>query len=46
MLFPHIVNGGGFTTEFILYSGPAGQSANGYLRFFRDDATSLNFTLY
>ena len=45
MYFPHIVNGGGFTTEFIVFSGTAGQSSNGNLEFFRDDGTSLTLTL-
>jgi hypothetical protein len=31
LIFPHIVNGGGFTTEFILFSGAANQTANGDL---------------
>jgi hypothetical protein len=31
MVFPHIVNGGGFTTQFILFSGAANQSASGNL---------------
>jgi hypothetical protein len=30
-VFPHIVNGGGFTTQFILFSGAANQSATGNL---------------
>ena len=50
MLFPHIVNGvlgpgSYFTTEFILFSGTAGQSASGNLRFFKDDGTALSLTL-
>jgi hypothetical protein len=31
LIFPHVVNGGGFTTEFILFSGAANQTANGDL---------------
>jgi hypothetical protein len=31
LIFPHIVNGGGFTTQFILFSGAANQTANGDL---------------
>jgi hypothetical protein len=45
MLFPHIVNGGGFTTEFIIFSGTAGQASNGNLQFFRDDGSSLPLVL-
>ena len=32
--FPHIVDSGGWSTQFILFSGTAGQSAAGTLRFF------------
>jgi hypothetical protein len=32
LVFPHIVNGGGFTTQFILFSGVAAQSGSGDLR--------------
>ncbi len=45
MVFPHIVNGGGFTTEFIIFSGLTGQSTSGNLQFFRDDGNVLNLTL-
>ena len=31
--FPHIVDSGGWSTQFILFSGTAGQSAAGTLRF-------------
>jgi hypothetical protein len=31
LVFPHIVNGGGFTTQFILFSGAANQTASGDL---------------
>jgi hypothetical protein len=31
LVFPHIVNGGGFTTQFILFSGAANQAASGNL---------------
>ena len=32
--FPHIVDSGGWSTQFILFSGTAGQAASGTLRFF------------
>ena len=32
-LFPHIVEGAGYTTQFILFSGKPGQAASGTLRF-------------
>jgi hypothetical protein len=34
LLFPHFADGAGFTTQFILFSGTAGQSASGTLRVF------------
>jgi hypothetical protein len=34
MIFPHIADGGGFTTQFILYSTTAGQGASGNLQFY------------
>ena len=45
LLFPHIVNGSGFTTEFIIFSGAAGQSPSGNLRFFANDGAPLILSL-
>lgn len=45
LLFPHLVNGGGYTTQFILFSGTAGQASNGNLKFFKQDGTALNLTV-
>ncbi|MBI4472992.1 MAG: hypothetical protein HY646_10015 [Acidobacteria bacterium] len=45
LLFPHLVNGGGYTTQFILFSGTAGQSSSGNLRFVRQDGTAFNLTV-
>ena len=45
LLFPHLVNGGGYTTQFILFSGTAGQTSGGNLRFVRQDGTSFNLTV-
>jgi hypothetical protein len=44
-LFPHLANGGGYTTQFILFSGAAGQASNGNLRFFKQDGSPLNLTV-
>jgi hypothetical protein len=44
-LFPHLVNGGGYTTQFVLFSGTAGQASSGNLRFFKPDGSSLSLTL-
>jgi hypothetical protein len=41
-LFPDFVNGGGYTTEFILFGGSAGQSSTGTLRFFTQSGAPLN----
>lgn len=45
LLFPHLVNGGGYTTQFILFSGVAGQTTTGNLRFFKQDGSSFSLTL-
>ena len=45
LLFPHLVNGGGYTTQFILFSGTAGQASSGNLKFFKQDGTPLNLTV-
>ena len=44
-LFPYLVNGGGYTTQFILFSGLAGQSSTGNLRLVKQDGTSFNLTV-
>ena len=42
--FPHIVNGGGYSTQFILLSGAA-EGSSGTLRFFKQDGTGFELTL-
>jgi hypothetical protein len=44
-VFPHLADGGGYTTQFILFSGTAGQSASGTIRFFTQSGQPLNLTL-
>jgi Reeler domain len=44
-MFPQLVNGGGYTTQFILFSGSAGQSSSGNLRFVKTDGSAFNLTL-
>ena len=44
-LFPHIVDGGGWSTQFILFSGIAGQSSSGSLRLLSVTGTPLDLTL-
>jgi hypothetical protein len=43
--FPHIVNGGGYTTQFVLFSGTAGQATGGNIRFYRQNGTSMPLSL-
>jgi Reeler domain len=45
LLFPHLVNGGGYTTQFILFSGTAGQASTGNMKFFKQDGTPLSLTV-
>jgi len=43
--FPHIVNGGGFTTEFILFSGQSGLTSSGNLKFVKQDGSDFSLTV-
>jgi hypothetical protein len=43
LLFPLLVTGGGYTTEFILFSGAA--PTNGALYFFQQNGGTLSLTL-
>ena len=45
LIFPQIVDQGGYSTQFILFSGVAGQSTTGTLRFFGQDGQPLNLTV-
>ncbi len=45
MVFPHLADGGGYTTQFILFSGNAGSTSNGLLRFFSQSGGALGLTL-
>jgi hypothetical protein len=42
LLFPNVANGGGYTTQFILFSGMAGQSSRGNLRLLKQDGSPFN----
>jgi hypothetical protein len=44
-VFPQLVNGGGYTTQFILFSGSAGQASSGNLSFIKQGGApfELNF---
>jgi len=45
LVFPHLVNGGGYTTQFILFSGVGLQVSTGNLTFSKQDGTALNLTV-
>ena len=45
MLFPHLVDGRGWTTQVILFSGVAGQSPSGTLRFVSESGEPLDLGL-
>jgi hypothetical protein len=43
--FPHFADGGGYTTQFILFNGSTDQSASGSLRFFSQSGQSLSLSV-
>ena len=45
LVFPHIAEGGGYTTQFIVIGGVSGQANTGVLRFFNQEGNPLNLTL-
>ncbi len=45
LLFPHFVEGGGYTTQFVLFSGRPGQPANGAMYFFDQSGQARNMSL-
>ena len=45
LVFPHIVDGGGYSTQFVLFSGIANQSTTGILDFVGQDGQALNLTV-
>ena len=45
LFFPHLVDGGGWTTQTILFSGIAGQVADGAMRFFGTDGSPFDIVL-
>jgi hypothetical protein len=44
-VFPHIVDGGGYTTQFITFSGTYTEPASGNLQLFSQAGENLNITL-
>jgi hypothetical protein len=45
LVFPHIAEGGGYITRFIILAGSSGQSNAGVLRFFNDAGGPVNLVL-
>lgn len=45
LVFPHIAEGGGFTTQFIVVGAPSGRGGSGVLRFFNQEGNPLSVTL-
>jgi hypothetical protein len=43
--FPHILNGGGYTTQFVLFSGIGGQASAGNLNFFTQGGAPFNLNV-
>jgi hypothetical protein len=43
--FPYVVNGGGFTTQIVLYSGKQGQSSQGSLTFIQSDGRPFDLEI-
>jgi hypothetical protein len=46
LYFPHVVDSGGYTTQFILYSGQPGGTLSGTTQLFSSSGVQLNWTLY
>ena len=46
LYMPHFVDGGGYSTQFILFSGSANQSSSGTLRFFSQSGQPLSLSLH
>ena len=45
LLLPHLPDGGGYTTQVILFSGSAGGSSSGWLRLFQQSGQPFAVTL-
>ena len=44
--FPHFVDGGGYTTQFILYNGAIDQASAGLIRFVGQSGQSLSLAVH
>ena len=45
LFFPHIVDGGGYTTQFILFSGHSGQASSGTIQLNSQSGLPLSVTI-
>jgi len=45
LYFPQIADSGGYTTQFILFSGTTGQAASGSLRWYSSSGQPLNLSI-
>jgi hypothetical protein len=45
LVFPHIVDGGGYTTQFIMFAGTPNQPKAGNLQMYSQSGSSLNINL-
>jgi len=45
LYMPHFADGGGYSTQFILYSGSANQSSSGTLQFFSQSGQAFGLSL-
>jgi hypothetical protein len=46
LVFPHIVDGGGYSTQFIMYSGTPAEPPSGNLQLFSQSGSSLNLGIH
>jgi hypothetical protein len=45
IVFPHIVDGGGYATQFIVINGSAGAAATGNIRYLDPAGNPLNLAI-
>jgi hypothetical protein len=45
MYFPQVADGGGYTTQFILFSGTSGQTTSGNLLLIKQDGSAFGLSL-
>lgn len=45
LFFPQVADGAGYTTQFILFSGTAGQSTSGVLKLVKQDGSAFGISL-